>query len=68
MARLHVGAMFDNAVPVNENVNAALGEDFRRYSTSDGFLTGLREMECLSLVLVWSSQDGARFRSTRHLS
>jgi len=50
-ARLHIGAMIESAPLVNEKVNAALGEDFRRYATSDEFLVGLRKMECPSLVL-----------------
>jgi proline iminopeptidase len=50
-AALHVGAMVENAPPVNQQINAALGEDFRRHASSDEFLADLRMMKCPTLVL-----------------
>jgi proline iminopeptidase len=47
----HVGALLENAPPVNREVNAALVEDFRRYARSDEFLAGVRRMDCPSLLL-----------------
>lgn len=47
----HVGAMVESASPLNQKVNAELGEDFCRYASSDEFLTGLRQVECPTLVL-----------------
>jgi len=43
--------MIESARPVNQKINAALGEDFRRYASSDEFLAGLRQMQCPTLVL-----------------
>ena len=50
-ASLHVRAMVEGAAPVNQEINAALGEDFRRYASSDEFAAGLRQTGCPILVL-----------------
>lgn len=43
--------LLENAPPVNREVNAALGEDFRRYAKSDEFLAAVRRMDCPTLLL-----------------
>jgi len=48
---LHSGVLLESALPVNPEVNAALGEDFRRYARSDEFLAGVRQIDCPTLLL-----------------
>jgi len=50
-ASLHVRAMVEGAPPVNQEINASLGEDFRLYAGSHEFAAGLRQMACPILVL-----------------
>jgi proline iminopeptidase len=50
-AELEVAAKADSARPVNQEINKALGEDFRRYVCNGKFVASLRQMGCPSLVL-----------------
>ena len=50
-AALHVDLMVESSRPVNQEINKALGEDFRRHASSNEFLAGLRRIEFPALVL-----------------
>ena len=50
-AALHVDIMVESSRPLNQEINKALGEDFRRHASRNEFLAGLRQIECPALVL-----------------